>query len=331
MVSKAETSGRTFALVIGISKYPHLPQLDTAESDAQHIAMALLDKRGCRLPRCQVRDLTEARATSWAILDAISAVAEEASASDMIFIYFAGHGEPLEGDFALCAWNTTLDALNATAVRGSEVGDRLAKTRARGVLLVIDCCYGANFAENAPAFFRIPGTAEFRILISSTRATQRSWEHADGNSTLFSRYFRAVLDGSVPVGAIPGAIFFSDLSRYVARKITEDLSGRDPSLAQEPVTISLYNHDPLLFVQARLTGRRVLLFLARYSVHDVIRFGIRGTATSTAALLLLSMAHYSLLERSEYAQSNGNRIDIEQGWPGLNWYGFPRPLGKRIL
>src|SRR5437879_2741655 len=109
-VAPGESTPRTLALLVGISKYQHLPQLSTAASDALAIRAALLDKGGCGLPAGQVRDLTEAAATSQAILDAVGETAEAASQSDTIFIYFAGHGEPLDGDFALCAWNTKRDA-----------------------------------------------------------------------------------------------------------------------------------------------------------------------------------------------------------------------------
>src|SRR5437660_409146 len=86
-------SGKTWAVVIGVSKYQKLPggqQLQFAERDAASVAEAL-QKRG--VSASNVKLLVGAEATTAAIKSAIGNwLAKSASESDTIIIFFSGHG-----------------------------------------------------------------------------------------------------------------------------------------------------------------------------------------------------------------------------------------------
>src|SRR6266404_4914311 len=48
--------------------------------------------------------------------------------------------------------------------RSTMKGDNYENRSDRGVLLILDCCQSAGFAENAPDSFRSLGTGEYRIV-----------------------------------------------------------------------------------------------------------------------------------------------------------------------
>lgn len=318
--------GRTFALLIGISRYAHFLELVAPANDAAALAESLLDAKGSALPESQVVLLTDRDATQAAVITALKRIASLASESDRIFIYFAGHGEKLTDDFGLMVWESARESLEASSLSGRLIGKTLAPTRARGVLMVIDCCYGANFADRAPDFFKASIKHGYRVLLSSTRADEKSWEIEEGGGTLFSKYLRTAIDGSRPVGAVAGAIFLSDLARFIANNVEADLRKIDPTYHQEPTFWGVYGRDPLLFLQARLTQRRVLLLLARYSVRDLSRFLLTGVVGAALLLSAIMAAHYSILERSQYAVVATDRIELREGRHGFNAYGFPETL-----
>jgi hypothetical protein len=151
--------GRTLVLLVGISKNPNYPPLEAPSNDAAALAKARTDRKGCGLPAADVLVLPEAKTTCERILDEITALASTASYADRIFIYFAGHGEPLPDDFGLVGWNSKPSDPPGPLVRGSEIGQALSGTLAYGVFVVIDCWYGANFTEFPPGFFKTRGTA----------------------------------------------------------------------------------------------------------------------------------------------------------------------------
>jgi hypothetical protein len=328
---RGEPEERTLVLLIGISNNPAYAKLGAPAADATAMYGALIDPKGCDLPDNDVTLLPEVEATSKSILEEIAAIAAGASEVDRIFIYFAGHGQRLTSDFGLIAWDTRPGDAEHPPVRGSEIGRTLSDTRAYGVLLVIDCCYGADFAEFVPAFFRSRQNSGYRVLLSSTRADQRSWETADGGSTFFSMYLRRCIDGSDPVGVIPGAIFLSDLVRHIANRVAAEVKKLDERYRQEQTFNGVYGTDPLVFRQARLTQSRILLLLARYSRRDLARFAAIGIVALLGVVSLASMTHYSILERSLFATSVGYWIDIDIGRWGTHAYGFPKPFWQSNL
>src|ERR1700731_100214 len=88
-----DQKGRTWAVIIGVSKYQKLPggqQLQFADRDAASVAEAL-EKRG--VSPLNVRLLIGADATTAAIKSAIGNwLARSASESDTVIIFFSGHG-----------------------------------------------------------------------------------------------------------------------------------------------------------------------------------------------------------------------------------------------
>ena len=82
-----------WAVVIGINKYPYVPQLDYAVADAD--AVADLIKRKFGFKDSNVRVLTNAQATRQGIMDALTKLIDRklVKEDDCVLIYFSGHGQ----------------------------------------------------------------------------------------------------------------------------------------------------------------------------------------------------------------------------------------------
>jgi uncharacterized caspase-like protein len=316
-------------VAVGVDRVPGgwLPNLAAPERDAAAVADAMRDPAGCAVPPGQVACLTGQAASREAVLAALCDATAAAGPSSTLIFYFAGHGIDGDGDFFLCTADASTDRLGETAVSGADLERALADLPCRGIFVVLDCCQAAGFAERAPRMFRQLERGEFRILLSSARANQRSWEAEGQVGTLFSKHLIAILQAREPVGAGDGAIWFADLLEALERRVAEDMEtvarGHPP---QEMVFVGAYTRDPLIAVHRGLSLGQIRLQTARYS-PAYVRRTVRRTfaALSGAAFFALTVA-YGYLEGSQYATEENGRIAIHRGHPDLNLPGYPQRL-----
>ena len=125
----AKLSGHSYAVVVGISKYPNLPadkQLQFAERDAQSIYTILISPEGGNFKAENVKLLTGAQATLAAMKSQIDTwLPSVAQDDDRVLIYFAGHGFIYQGKGYLAPSDFKL-ACSSVASRGwaSSARDR---------------------------------------------------------------------------------------------------------------------------------------------------------------------------------------------------------------
>jgi hypothetical protein len=246
----------------------------------------------------------------------------------MLFLYFAGHGLYEAGTTFLCPSGANPQDLNATAISGDEIATVLSKVKPRGLLVVLDCCEGAGFVENAPLLFRQLGDSDFRIVIASSRVGQSSWELPSGGGTLFTRHLTEVLNGTVRIGEVGGIITFSELFEYLALQISEELRSRHDDLPpQDPIFAGTYPLNPVLFVHKGLTLSQVSVRVARYSKAYIQRLFWRVFLSICAIAFLTYGSLLNFWQHSEYIdQAGGGNIEILRGHPSLKWFRTPRPL-----
>ncbi len=68
--------------------------------------------------------------------------------SDLLLLYIAGHGVFARNQRLFFATkDTSLDVVAATAVSDRFVHDQLTESRARSIVLVLDCCHSGAFAK----------------------------------------------------------------------------------------------------------------------------------------------------------------------------------------
>ena len=93
--AKNADNNKTYALVVGVSNYidPEFPDLKYAHRDAEAFAAFLQSKSGGKVPRENIRLLTDATATGARLNTELDWLAEHASGADKIIIYLAGYGD----------------------------------------------------------------------------------------------------------------------------------------------------------------------------------------------------------------------------------------------
>lgn len=154
LLSGASAQATTYALVIGIDEYAHVPGLAGAVNDARDLAGTL------RAGGAEVVLLLDADATRARILEEWSAIAGGVGAGDSVVLTYAGHGvqmpEALPGDeadgkdevFILHGFETEGPGLGER-IRDNDVAAMLRQLpREVPVLLVADSCHSGTMTRS---------------------------------------------------------------------------------------------------------------------------------------------------------------------------------------
>ncbi len=257
---------RKIAIVIGVSDYQHLEpssgrigdliDLRYADDDARAFARFLKED-----PRAgggwQVHEFIEGDAKIGPIFTKIGQVLGNAARNDLIYIFFSGHGVSDEFDpsqvFLMTA--DTDPSRPFTGLPYGQLRARIANSSARHIVMFIDACrsgiVGFGKGENtAPAFNqdqlgdRIAEFSEQKIIFSSGRSVQASWEDEALGHGVFTHYLLRGLTGEAATRASPGFIDIGELESYVTQQVG-DHSRRHADMAfQSP---RLWTHTGVVF------------------------------------------------------------------------------------
>jgi hypothetical protein len=214
----------THALVIGISRYVHLPALPTTQ-DAQDVAAVLQDPACCGYPPAAVHLLGEASATRAAILAALDALAQATREDSTVFIYYSGHGARASGGSADSYYLIPVDAVAAsyddlerTAISDTELTARLRAIPAGRLTLVLDCCRAADMAELRLAEAVAPmARGRGRAVFAGSRPTDFAYQLPGQRDSNLTGLLVEGLRGAAP--GIGGVIRICDLFHYVQQRI----------------------------------------------------------------------------------------------------------------
>ena len=326
----------TRVVIVGISEYDDRDLvLEFGAANARALEGALLLEEACAIPPKNVVCLCDQEASREAILRNLNAVAHHCTSEEILIFYFSGHGEYRNSDFYLLPVNASINSSDK-AISAHDMQSALSSCKARGILMILDCCRSAGFAENAQAFFNTLAGYDFRLLLSASRVGQLSYEFRESHGTLFTRALVTTLRGEAgSVGAVPGVVYFSDLFEYIQCHIAEGLEslGQRPDV-QEPVFAGTYNKDPRLFILKRQSLERIEAEVPRYS-RKFVRQRIARVAGLLVGLFLLFVGlYYTYLDHSLYIwhesgiveNRKGDYLSIYAGDPRLNWLGFPHRI-----
>jgi len=144
---------KTFALLIGVSKYQKLPQdlwLQYADADAKTFKDHLSSLRGGGVPAEQMVVLTNEEATTAAVRNAFQTfLRNRAGKKDTIFILVAGHGTVDSRGAYILTYDSDPEDLSATALPMAElqglVNDELSKVGR--VVFLADVCRAATIGS----------------------------------------------------------------------------------------------------------------------------------------------------------------------------------------
>jgi uncharacterized caspase-like protein len=143
---------KTFALVVGISKYQKLPQdlwLQYPDADATTFGQHLASPRGGGVPADQMLQLTNEQATTAAIRNAFQTFLKtRPGKNDTVYILIAGHGTVDSSGAYILTWDSDPENLSGTALPMAELHSVVeeALLKVGHVILLADVCRAATIA-----------------------------------------------------------------------------------------------------------------------------------------------------------------------------------------
>jgi len=173
-----------FALIIAVDTYEHssLDRLRAPAHDAEALTRVLADPGiGC----FQVTVVQNQPAH--VIRREVANFLSDRQPDDCLLVHFSGHGlKSAAGELYLAGNDTVPNRLSATAVPAQFVNAEIAECRARQVVLLLDCCYGAAFSHGLRArgddtmdvkrAFPLPAAGKGRVVITASSAIEYAFE-----------------------------------------------------------------------------------------------------------------------------------------------------------
>ncbi|MCA9502950.1 MAG: caspase family protein [Spirochaetaceae bacterium] len=231
--------GRFHALVIGNSRYAHLPQLKTARADADAVAATLRDRYGFR-----VKLLHDA--TRYDILSVLNELRATLTEEDNLLVYYAGHGELDEVNMR-GQWLPVDAERDSTAnwISNVAITDVLNAMNARHVMVVSDSCYSGALTRSALASLDAALSDEKRAAWLETLAAKRS------RTALTSGGLAPVLDAgggghSVFAGALLDVLRSND-EVLEGQRLFQEMSARVTYAARSYQFEQLPQYAPIKF------------------------------------------------------------------------------------
>lgn len=236
------------AVIIGVGAYDSVAPLpDHVTAEARTLAGLVTDPQRCGYPDDNVALLLDHEATGTTVRQALSDLAGRANKFATALIYFSGHGvrrgHGQEATAYLLPVDARADDLAGSAISGGEFSTLLSAIAARRVLVIFDCCHAGGIgtpkdALAAPAEVGLPdayynrlAVGMGRVIIASSRATEKSWIMPGDAQSLFSKHLFAGLDGGVD--GPDGLIRVFDLFNYVQPRVTEEQPQQHPLFKAE--------------------------------------------------------------------------------------------------
>ena len=254
-VSKQPNSN-TYAVIIGISQYDPantIPALKYAHRDAQEFAEYLKSVSGGSVPPENIRLLLNDNATVAAVYQAMNWLLLTCQKDDLVFIYFAGHGDKESQTIFnlgfLLTYNTPRFNYINNALRIEDLNNftnTLSNNNNANVILITDACHSGDLAGKGFRGSYLVGDAlrkvkKKEIRITSCDTDQLSVEGSDwgGGRGVFSWYLVNGLKGQA-VRNGQGTISLGDIQVYLdscfaADRILEEDHVKEHDKKQNPV------------------------------------------------------------------------------------------------
>lgn len=237
--------GRRRALLIASDEYdnPGLSRLRAPAADAQALANVLGDKDVGDF-HVEVVHNEPAHVVEGRIEDLFA----ESQSDDLVLLHFSGHGLKSDtGELFFAVRNTRPDRLGSTAVSADFVQRCMRASRARSIVLFLDCCYGGAFGEgvavrgagSANVLESFPagklGGGRGRAVITASSAMEYAFEGsslADEHQQQPSVFTSALVEGLTSGDADrdeDGFVSLNELYDYVYDRVRQRNPNQTPS------------------------------------------------------------------------------------------------------
>jgi caspase domain-containing protein/FG-GAP repeat protein len=245
MAPDEPTAGRRRALLVATATYsdPGLAALRAPTGDVAALAGVLGDDR---IGAFDVRELIDEATDD--LRKEIEAFFDAGRPQDLLLLYVSGHGVLSQSRrFYIATRTTSLQLLRSTAIEDSFVNDVMQASRARSIVLVLDCCHSGAFGRglvpksgtSVDVEHRFEGRG--RVTLSASTELEYAFEEADPSgvneldpAAPGSLFTRSVVEGLRTGDADvdeDGRVTVDDLYDYVCRRVRERSVHQTPGMA----------------------------------------------------------------------------------------------------
>lgn len=240
-----------YAVIIGISDYQpgdDIPPLKYAHRDAEAFVNFLKSKAGGSVPSEHIRLLTNQDATVAAVYNALDWLTQTCSKDDLVYFYFAGHGDKESQTIFnlgfLLTYNTPRPNYTNNALRIEDlnnIANTLSVKNNAKVVLITDACHSGDLSTGAFHNSALVGESlikthnnEVRIMSCQTDQLSAEDKNWGGGRGVFSYYLVNGLKGLANRQA-DGFIRLSDIRAYMDSCFKADQILISNNLKQDPV------------------------------------------------------------------------------------------------
>jgi hypothetical protein len=237
-----QLSSRRRALLVATGRYgdPALAALRAPTGDVAALAAVLGDAEvgGFEVQQLIDRPTEELR-------QEIETFFDQGRPHDLLLLYVSGHGVLSQSRrFYFATATTSMQLLRSTAIEDSFVNDVMQGSRARSIVLMLDCCHSGAFgkglapksATTVDVEHRFEGQG--RVTLSASTELEYAFEETEVNAldpaAPGSLFTRSVVEGLRSGDADldeDGRISVDDLYDYVCRRVRERSVHQTPGMA----------------------------------------------------------------------------------------------------
>ena len=275
---------RSYALVIGISKYKNLPpeaQLQYPDHDAESVYTVLISPEGGQFPAENVHKLIDGQATLENIRHELETwLPSVTHPEDRVVIYFAGHGFVSNGTAYIAPHDIDLKNIAGSAypmeALGKDIGSRI---NGKWKVLITDSCHSGAItpeADRSTVNRTLLDLDKSLFSITASRDREQSFESDKwgGGHGIFTYYVVKGLEGEADTNG-DGIVSADELAEYVhtnvrdatnaAQNPTSERGSFDPNmlLAYNPTHVTAANLPPpkygALVIETNMDGVEVFV------------------------------------------------------------------------
>ncbi len=215
-------ANKKIALLIGVSKYGEdIPPLSAPPNDVAAMQRVLQDPNLGGFER--VEPLLDPEPTP--MREAIRQLFKNAGKDDLVLLFFSGHGiTDDDGELYLTTAITAKDNFEATAVPASFVHKQSEHCYAKRQVLILDACYSGAMtqgwqAKSVGVDLKKQLGAEGRVVLTSSSATQISFEQEGSTLSLYTQYLVEGIETGAADKDGDGKVYIHELHDYAKAKV----------------------------------------------------------------------------------------------------------------
>lgn len=221
---------RSYALVIGISKYKNLPQqaqLEYPDADAESVYTVLISPEGGQFPPENVHKLINEKATAANIRYELETwLPSVTHPDDRVLIYFAGHGFVSNGTAYIAPYDVDLSNIAGTAYPMDTLGKDIgARINGKWKVLITDSCHSGAItpeADRSTVNRTLLDLGKSLFSLTASRDREQSFESANwgGGHGIFTYYVVKGLEGEADTNG-DGIVTADELAEYVHTNVRQ--------------------------------------------------------------------------------------------------------------